>query len=278
MLMSMERKTLACLESWSDELLSRANRVRQLIGDAHWLSDGHHKEALFRTFLLRHLPSNFNITRGFICPAESTLSVSPEIDILVTDSSKELPWFSEADLTIAPPASVCAHIHVKTEFNTPEIVSILESCALSARSAEESTGSRESWSGALFFAQTNIKSDQDLRDKLANALASFSNGTSRLAKPSIKHIPHCLTIVGGPMILLEATTANHGKVPMVKAKAYNCGNLSSAIFLSHLYDSLPLMGREQKRRGDWELLIEQAEYTIAFDELFPFQNDHEHIN
>jgi len=30
--------------SWSDELVSRANRVRMLIGDAHWLSDGHHKE------------------------------------------------------------------------------------------------------------------------------------------------------------------------------------------------------------------------------------------
>jgi len=36
------------LGSWAAELGARQNRVRMLIGDAHWLSDGHHKEAILR--------------------------------------------------------------------------------------------------------------------------------------------------------------------------------------------------------------------------------------
>src|SRR4051794_17511886 len=34
------------LVSLAEELYAQANRVRDLIGDAHWLSDGHHKEYL----------------------------------------------------------------------------------------------------------------------------------------------------------------------------------------------------------------------------------------
>lgn len=89
---TMLRDPLACLESWSDELLSRASRVRNLIGDAHWLSDGHHKEELVRAYLVRHLPKAYRISRGFICSTDAKTRVSPEIDVLITDEAAELPW------------------------------------------------------------------------------------------------------------------------------------------------------------------------------------------
>ena len=100
---SMTRNAIACLESWADELLSRALRVRNLIGDAHWLSDGHHKEEIVREYLVRHLPQSLRVTRGFVCSTDADTRVSPEVDVLITDQESELPWFAEVALIITPP-------------------------------------------------------------------------------------------------------------------------------------------------------------------------------
>lgn len=59
--MSVHENDLEYLESWSNELIARASRVRQLIGSRHWLSDGHHKEMLVREFLKRYLPVTLEI-------------------------------------------------------------------------------------------------------------------------------------------------------------------------------------------------------------------------
>jgi hypothetical protein len=74
----------AYFATWSDEITSRADRVRNLIGDKHWLSDGTYKEFLIREFLARYLPSHLNVSRGFIRHLEID-AVSPEIDILIAD-------------------------------------------------------------------------------------------------------------------------------------------------------------------------------------------------
>ena len=59
-----ESNPLSYLAISSQELEARAQRVRTLIGDAHWLSDGNHKEALLREFLRRYLPPELVITMG----------------------------------------------------------------------------------------------------------------------------------------------------------------------------------------------------------------------
>ncbi len=100
-----------CFESWSDELMSRSERVRKLIGPVNWLSDGHHKEELIRQFLLRHFSPRFRITRGFIYASEGN-RVSREIDVMVSDSEGEMPWFAEGDLNSCSTIfGVCADSH-----------------------------------------------------------------------------------------------------------------------------------------------------------------------
>lgn len=149
-----------CFESWSDELMSRSERVRKLIGPVHWLSDGHHKEELIRQFLLRHFSPRFRITRGFIYASEGN-RVSREIDVMVSDSEGEMPWFAEGDLIIAPPSSVCAQIHIKTEFNVPELVDVMSSGAHNRQICDASkTGP---WFGAVFFAKTKLRNADDLK-------------------------------------------------------------------------------------------------------------------
>ena len=104
------------LESWGLELTARQNRVRLLIGDAHWLSDGHHKEAILREFLQRYLPSEVVCSTGFIRAATPEKRCSPEVDILVYSGRVHLPYFSEGGISIVDPASVLANIEVKSSF------------------------------------------------------------------------------------------------------------------------------------------------------------------
>ena len=73
------------LSSLAKELSSSSDRVRDLIGNAHWLTDGHHKEHLLRSVLARHLPSGMVAARGFVLDPSSEGVCSTEQDILVVD-------------------------------------------------------------------------------------------------------------------------------------------------------------------------------------------------
>jgi hypothetical protein len=122
----MDADITTCLKSWSDELNARADRVRSLIGDHHWLSDGHHKEYVVREFLARHLPGRITVSRGFIKPPDREISPSREIDIMLSDFSLHPPWFNEGGVVIAPPTAVAAQLQVKTLLGHKEFHDILD--------------------------------------------------------------------------------------------------------------------------------------------------------
>ena len=104
------------IKSLSDELAANANRVRDLIGDAHWLSDGHHKERLLAGTMARHLPRRFAVTTGFLLDRHATSSCSREQDILVLDLWRHPLLFGTAELSITYSISAVASVSVKSQF------------------------------------------------------------------------------------------------------------------------------------------------------------------
>ena len=64
------------LTSLAFELKAQSQRVRDLIGTKHWLSDGYHKEELLRSVLRRHSPSAVTWTRGFVTSPTEAQSCS----------------------------------------------------------------------------------------------------------------------------------------------------------------------------------------------------------
>jgi hypothetical protein len=86
------------------------NRVLNLIGDAHWLSDGEWKESILRSTLRDSLPRDMNIGRGFV----STLDVlSNQIDVLISPSSTPA-LFRDGDFTVVSPSGLLGALEVKT--------------------------------------------------------------------------------------------------------------------------------------------------------------------
>lgn len=49
-----------------NEMDAMKNRVRHLIQDRHWLTDGEFKETILRSVIRRHLPDSMIIGRGFV--------------------------------------------------------------------------------------------------------------------------------------------------------------------------------------------------------------------
>jgi hypothetical protein len=110
------------VRSLSEELRSRSDRVRQLIGDAHWFHDGNHKEELLAEVLIRHLPTRYSVSRGFLITPDTQPDCSREQDLLILDASNHPFLFKSAGLSITFSSSVAAALSVKTSVGKEEFM------------------------------------------------------------------------------------------------------------------------------------------------------------
>ncbi|KLN57516.1 DUF6602 domain-containing protein [Variovorax paradoxus] len=159
----------AYLASWGSELSARQNRVRNLIGNAHWLSDGNHKEAILRDFLARYLPQEAECSTGFIRGADWGQSCSPEIDILLFSRRIHVPYFSEGGICIVDPSSVLANIEVKSTFAVGALTEAIENI----KRTRSLIGNRlvaNVWSGLFFYDLPESRTMQSAVETLGERL------------------------------------------------------------------------------------------------------------
>ena len=95
----------------SRELRSVQNRIRNLIGDVHWPSDGAWKESVLRTVVRRYLPPSYTVGSGFIVTEEG---ISSQIDLMICNDAAPI-LFRDGDFLIATADCVRAAIEVKTK-------------------------------------------------------------------------------------------------------------------------------------------------------------------
>jgi hypothetical protein len=100
-------------ESLGQELGALKHRVRHLIADAHWQTDGEWKESVLRHVLRRHLPDDAVVGRGFVISGDNA---THRLDILVHDGSKPL-LFRDGDLVFVTPDAVLGIVEVKSRVN-----------------------------------------------------------------------------------------------------------------------------------------------------------------
>ncbi len=101
-------------KSIARELDATKDRVRRLIGDRHWQTDGEHKEAVLRKVLRNYLPESVRVGRGFVCFSNDA---SSQIDVLITANDKPT-LFKDGELALVTPDAVAAIIEVKTSLTS----------------------------------------------------------------------------------------------------------------------------------------------------------------
>lgn len=106
----------AYFTSLSREIDALKDRVRNLIADRHWLTDGEWKESVIRHVLRRNLPSTVEVGRGFVV---TEAGASRQLDVLIRDASKPV-LFRDGDLAFVTPDAVLGIIEVKSRL-TPRV-------------------------------------------------------------------------------------------------------------------------------------------------------------
>ncbi|MEO8008058.1 MAG: DUF6602 domain-containing protein, partial [Betaproteobacteria bacterium] len=214
--------TNAYLESWGAELLARSNRVRQLIGDAHWLSDGHHKEAIVREFLRRHLPSGLIVSRGFVRSPGREANCSPELDVLVADPSAHPPLFSEGDLHIVAPTSVMAHLAIKTTFAKKELLSALIGVGNTQLVTANYANPDRIWRSILFFetpdSRTTSSVLETIKDSFLEATEILRDKIAAKSATKIQCFPTCISTLSQWIVFISPESSSTIKIKMFELK------------------------------------------------------------
>ncbi|MFD1863057.1 DUF6602 domain-containing protein [Planococcus chinensis] len=113
----MEPNSLNYQKSIAREFNATKDRIRNLIGSAHWGEEGRYKEIILMNFLKRFLPTTIAVGTGFI---KSNEKLSSQIDIIIYNPSIA-GYFKENDFVIVHPESVYGVIEVKSNPNSYKI-------------------------------------------------------------------------------------------------------------------------------------------------------------
>jgi hypothetical protein len=235
----MRQNRYKYLVSLAQELASQASRVRDLIGDRHWLSDGHHKEYLLRALLERHVPTGVTVSRGFVASAHDEEHCSSEQDLLVLDGTIAAPLFNQGGLAIAFPISILAAISVKTTLNSTTLESAIHGThTVRQVAARDSVSPEMIWCGGFFLNRGTASLDALLNaTKLAReALDRPNAGLRSLMFPCVG-----LDVVAAADDLLVVTdheTPDGDRWRAAVIRAYDSRGLGTAFFIAALLDHI----------------------------------------
>lgn len=164
--------------SLSAEMMAVKDRVRQLIGPAHWPTDGEHKETILRQAIRRIAPRNMIVGKGFIVSPEYT---SSQIDVLVYDDRYPV-HYKDGDLFMIPPAACRAVIEVKSALNNMgQFRGDAEKQVEIQRGLRQAGVKHEIFSGLLYY-ENKI---QNPSERMSRCLAELAQGDPQLA---INHV------------------------------------------------------------------------------------------
>ena len=184
------------LSSWAQELHARSNRVRQLIGDAHWLSDGHHKEYLLRDFIQRYLSPDLLISRGFICTPSRVRKCSKEIDILISAPSIQAPLFNEGGLQIMTPRAVVGHLEIKSKCTKSNLRDALQNQTHTQRLITNPAKRASIWRGIVFYESdpslNSTKALTWLAQMISDTVAHTQRKSPSQPTTDASYFPNCI--------------------------------------------------------------------------------------
>jgi len=184
----MDRSLKTLLESWSMELLARTNRVRALIGDAHWLSDGMHKERLVQAFVAARLPATLSADHGFVLDLAAD-ECSPEIDVFVRDAAHSTPLLDESGITICHPLSVLAYCEVKSNFAAGSLASALQLIATTQKLICKSVDDARVWRAVCFMGCSESRTNQSYLDTISAQLAQACDSLGNRGENCCRYLP-----------------------------------------------------------------------------------------
>lgn len=181
-----ERSLPNYYKSFAKELDVVKNRVRNIIGSAHWASDGSHKEIVLQDILRRFIPKRYSISSGFVVSDDGQQS-SKQIDILIYDIDSPL-LFTSSNFVIIPRHYVRAVIEVKTDTGRGNQLQKALDTLYSVQNILNRT-SDSIYTGIFSYSHNGLKEDNvnTVVPQIHTKISRFYNGLNNLTFDIRRH-------------------------------------------------------------------------------------------
>jgi hypothetical protein len=224
------------LESWSTEITNSADRVRMLIGDAHWLTDGTHKENLVREFIRGRLPAAAQATHGFLISPGDELVCSPEIDVLIRDCQDSCAFFDEGGVAICDARAALAYWQVKSAFAASSLSDALEHVSKVQSVLVLQGHDSQVWRGVCFMQCGDSLTDESILTTVQGQIRKVRAARSeRVSGHFATYLPTCVLALPRFALFIDKGGADGG----CRLRYFPTGALSFAVgiadMLSHVY-------------------------------------------
>jgi len=231
----VERNPNQFLESLNAELQSQSSRVRNLIGDSHWLSDGEHKESIVRHLVQRYVPDGFEVTSGFALNVENPDVSSRQLDVVVIDRRFEPPLFKQEAFAIFFATTLVSTISIKSKFTKSSFGESLENLLSVANLFKAQPTIRANLS-SLFF-------DDDIAPENAYDLVKKWYDDDSQIRASMNFLtPHSVTFATTSGLLIRYRSRDC-ESSTVNAAFYSCPGMSSAYLIAFCMTSASMLAR-----------------------------------
>lgn len=240
--MSVKPSETEYFASLSQELDSQAQRIRQLIGSAHWGHDGRHKELLLMELIRRHCPSPVLVSTGFVISPNDLETRTSEQDILIVDTSKEAPLFYQGALVVAFAHTLLAAISVKTTMESGSLKQTIDGLQ-TVRAVTRNAGLKAEriWCGGFFYRICDLwsKNPQLIYDNVKRYIIK-NPAPPPIVDDGQPHIigPNCVTDAGQLALIFDYQRV--GDENKARARGYSCCGVATAIFISSLLQHIAI--------------------------------------
>ena len=214
------------LQSLHFEVKHQSDRIRNLIGDKHWLSDGIHKESLISSVLIRHLPHSFSLGTGFAIHPNSIQESSKELDITIIDKRFEAPIHSQFGFEVCFCTQLAGSLSVKSKLDKNSFTSTLDNLVSVAKL--QISGHSKPWLGGIFF-------DDELEpSQFLNSLSNWYNNDNEInaAFNQLKEFRMFLGTTGKCLATIQNIEGS-GQITSNLA-IFDCPNTAFAIMIADL--------------------------------------------
>jgi hypothetical protein len=224
------------LASWAAEIANSSNRVRNLIGDAHWLTDGTHKENLIREFIRPRLPPGIQGTHGFLLSPSAELHCSPEIDVLIRDCSSSCAYFDEGGITICDAIAALAYWQVKSQFSASSLSDALDHVRLVQQVIAPDDRKTKVWSGVCFIDCPDSRTDESILSTVGEQVRNLMRANSeRDSGHLVDMFPTCIVALNRFAIFIDIPSTGSGCRLRYFPTAELSFSIAVADMLSHVY-------------------------------------------
>jgi hypothetical protein len=232
------------LKSWNAEFQSKCDRVRNLIGSRHWLSDGRHKEEIVADHLRKYLGPAWMIGSGFIV-GDSSSSISPELDILIDDPVVSPPLLSDGSVRIVHSEGVAAYFEIKSTLSG-EVLSDVLTHQFNVLTTLKSAANPV-WCGAVFFQIDGVQKSflKTLKDHLDSARSAGLLENER---------SFCYVVIGHHVTFVDISNSHP-----LRIKQFPATDLSISLALIDLFDFLSRRPAAHSRGFLQEHLLREIE-------------------